>query len=161
MTAMIRTMHGVGPQVVDIFESAGFFTITSLKHFNAKSRIDELWAVINERKKSSAGIFQDSYWKRLYTRCINIIYRAKSEEATDFVPAEYMCPITLEWFHDPVVAASGISYSREAIEEHLERNSLCPVTRIDLTDSALYDNITLRKAVEQYRLHHKRFRSLS
>ena len=87
--------------------------------------------------------------------------------STDIVSsqAQYMCPITLDWFHNPVVVASGISYSRDAIEEHLGRSSLCPVTRMDLTNTPLYDffffNITLRNVVEHYRLHHQRFRILS
>ncbi|PNG99328.1 E3 ubiquitin-protein ligase, partial [Tetrabaena socialis] len=128
-----------------------------LKNFNAEDR--KRWEVINTHKV--INIFPEDYWKRLFARCIDIIFRARSAEAIDFVPVEYMCPITLDWFHDPVVAASGVSYSRDAINEHLESNKIDPVTRVDLTDTPLYANITLRRAVEHYRLHFGRFRVLA
>ena len=160
MAASIRTLEGVGPQAVEIFEAAGFRTIQHLREFNGDDR--RLWAAIETRKsRPDQAHLPAAFWRRLLTRCINIVYRARCAEATDFVPHEYMCPLTLDWFYDPVVVASGASYSRHAIEEHLKESPYDPLTRKDLTGLPIYDNIALRHAVEQYRLHHQRFRVMS
>ena len=91
-------------------------------------------------------------------RCI--IYRARSAQATDFVSDKYMCPITLDWFEDPVFVASGHSYSRHSIEGHLSRSALDPLTRMDISGKPVYANHALRAAVEHYRLHYQRFKIL-
>ena len=72
------------------------------------------------------------------TRCINVIYRARSSESADFVPHEYMCPLSLDWFEDPVVTASGHSYSRSWLSEHLDHSQSDPLTRMDLTDKIFW-----------------------
>jgi hypothetical protein len=156
MSSSIRIIEGIGPQVVEIFEAAGFRTIGQLKEFNGQDSL--LRKAIEGRKTTDEREFPESYWKRLFTRCINIIYRARSAEAVDFVPHEYMCPISLDWFHDPVVVASGITYSRTEILEHLENSTTCPITRIDIGGKPMYDNIAMRAAVEHYRLKHQRYR---
>jgi len=158
MTSSIRTIEGIGPQVVEVFEAAGFRTVRHLKDFNAQDCL--LLDVINAQKAASDGGFPDTYWKRLFTRCIDVIYRARSEEAVDFVPHEYMCPLSLDWFHDPVVVASGMTYSRGEIMEHLEQSTTCPVTRMEIRGLPIYDNIAMRVAVDHFRLHHRRFRVL-
>ena len=158
MSSSIRLIEGIGPQVVEIFEAAGFQTIGQLKCFNGQDRL--LLDTINARKASTNKQFPESYWKRLFTRCINIIYRARSAEAADFVPHEYMCPLSLDWFHDPVVVATGMTFSRAEILEHLEHSSACPITRIEIRGKPMYDNLAMRAAVEHYRLKHQRFRIL-
>jgi hypothetical protein len=158
MAGSIRTMRGIGKQVVDIFEDAGYMMIVQLENFNGDDR--RLWTAIQAKKDAGDHAFPDSYWRRLMTRCINIIYRARSAKATDYVPAEYMCPLTLDWFEDPVVTASGHSYSRAGIEEHLEESALDPMTRKEIRGMPLYPNIALRAAVDHYRLHFQCFRIL-
>lgn len=158
--ASIRTIEGIGPQVIDIFEAAGFYTIEQLVNFDGEDR--KLLEVIEARKAAKNGAFPTSYWKRLATRCINIIYRARSAEPLDFVPHEYMCPITLDWFDDPVVTASGHSYSREAILNHLSSGrDQDPLTGTRIAGKPLYDNVALKLAVEHYRRHHQLYSILS
>lgn len=155
MSASIRAIEGVGPQAADVLEGAGFRTVQDLRAFEGRDR--ELWASIEARRAAADRPFPPAYWKRLFTRCINIVYRVRSAEATPFVPHQYMCPISLDWFHDPVVVASGMSYSRDSIMEHLERSTLDPLTRENLAGKPIYDNVALRHAVEHCRLHHERF----
>jgi hypothetical protein len=152
MNGSIRTMQGIGPQAVEVFEGAGFFSIIQLHKFDGED--ERLWAAIEARKATSTHAFSDAYWKRLFTRCINIIFRARSAEATDYIPHEYMCPISLDWYHDPVTVASGQSYSRQYILDHMKHSQLDPVTRMDLTGTPMYDNVALRNAVEHFRLHY-------
>ena len=159
MAASIRTMEGIGPQVVNVFEAAGYKLIIQLKNFNGDDRL--LWEAILAMKEAGEHAFPEAYWRRLMTRCINVIYRARSSEAADYVPAEYMCPITLEWLEDPIVAASGQSYSRAAIEEHLTSSPFDPITRENIRGKPLYPNLALRSAVDHFRLHSQRFRILS
>jgi hypothetical protein len=68
-----------------------------------------------------------------------------------------MCPITLDWFLDPVVVASGYTYSRHAIEEQLELRQEDPITRMDLTGKPVYPNIAMKSAVEHYRLNYQKY----
>ena len=165
MAASIRTIDGIGKQAIEVFEAAGFYYIHQLKNFEGEDREDredrKLWQTIEAKRAQDTFDKPASYWKRLMTRCINIIYRARSAEATPFVPHEYMCPISLDWFDDPVVTAAGLSYSRETIERHLEKSKLDPMTGVDISGRELYANVALRNAVEHYRLHHQRFCILS
>lgn len=159
MAAHISTIEGIGKQAVDVFVEAGFVTIGQLRAFDGQDR--RLWEAIQKRRAAGNIDMPDSYWKILMTRCIDIIYRARSAQADPFVPAEYMCPLTLDWLRDPVVTASGHTYSRDAIEEHLARSPLDPVTRMDVSGLPLYENVAMRAAVEHYRLNYLKFSNLS
>lgn len=154
----IRTMEGIGQQVVEILEAAGYAMIVQLKNLRPFD-YKRIFTAIQAKSQKEDHAFPDSYWQRLMTRCIAVIYRAKSVEAADYVPAEYMCPLTLDWFEDPVVVANGQSYSRAAIEENLLITVLDPLTCEDIQGKPLYPNIMLRRTVEHYRLNFQRFRT--
>lgn len=135
----IRTIEGIGNQAAEILEAAGFVTVQQLRCFDGHDR--QLQDALDARRQSyiHEGITRPrSYWRRLRTRCINVIYRARSAEAVDFVPCEYMCPLSLDWFDDPVVVASGNSYSREYIVKHLMRSPLDPLTRMNIGGQPMY-----------------------
>jgi hypothetical protein len=158
MVDRINKIKGIGKQAVQVFDLAGFVYIKQLANFDMDDQ--KLLTAIQSIKNDSEQCFPDSYWRRLMTRCMNVIYRVRSAEATDFVPDEYMCPISLHWFEDPVVVASGHSYSRNYIEEHLLVSNFDPLTRMDISDKPVYANLALKSAVEHYRLHYQRFRIL-
>jgi hypothetical protein len=65
-------------------------------------------------------------------------------------PADHLCPITNEVMEDPVVAADGHSYEREAIETWFRGHNTSPMTNqvIPLT---LLPNVTLRKLIMAWR----------
>ena len=167
MSVSIRCMPGIGHQVIEVFESAGYYTIGDLTVLNRTSdglgSDKRLNAAINARKAKSDHAFPAAYWTKLFTRCIDVIYKATGgADACDFVPSEYMCPLSLEWFYDPVVVASGHSYSRLAIEEHFgtsENPSMDPITRENIFAVPLYANIALRVATDHYRKNYSRFRA--
>ncbi|GLC44208.1 hypothetical protein PLESTB_000753100 [Pleodorina starrii] len=69
---------------------------------------------------------------------------------TDIVPDCFLCPLTCEVFRDPVVAADGVTYEREAIESHLRHVHTSPVTKQRLPSKQLYDNKTMKSAVRQW-----------
>ena len=70
--ASIGTMEGVGFAALEVFETAGFNQIGQLKAFNGDDV--KLQAAINEIRQNPKNSFKDdAYWKRLFTRCINIL----------------------------------------------------------------------------------------
>ena len=68
-----------------------------------------------------------------------------------------MCPISLDWFTDPVVTPSGHTYERADLEEWIERHGTEPQTRETLTIRQLYPNIGLLATQDYYRRHHLKF----
>ncbi|XP_030643169.1 WD repeat, SAM and U-box domain-containing protein 1 [Chanos chanos] len=68
------------------------------------------------------------------------------------VPDEFVCPITREVMKDPVMAADGYSYEREAIESWLKTKNPCsPMTNLPLQTTLLTPNRTLRMAINRWR----------
>jgi len=65
------------------------------------------------------------------------------------VPDGFLCPITHSIMSDPVLASDGRTYEREAIIEWLEKHSTSPVTREELTSTALISNYALRDVIGQ------------
>lgn len=72
----------------------------------------------------------------------------------DDAPNELLCPITLELMRDPVIAADGHTYEREAITAWLEARATSPKTGEDLADSRLIPNHVLRGQVIAWRETH-------
>ncbi|KAH7512255.1 hypothetical protein FEM48_Zijuj12G0071000 [Ziziphus jujuba var. spinosa] len=68
------------------------------------------------------------------------------------VPSFFLCPISLQMMKDPVTVCTGITYDRESIEKWLfsGKNMTCPVTKIDLSDSELTPNHTLRRLIQSW-----------
>ena len=75
--------------------------------------------------------------------------RAEPGEALE-PPFEFVCPITCEIFRDPVVAADGHTYEREAIEQWIRRRARSPVTNLPLANSDLVPNINMKKLVADF-----------
>lgn len=67
------------------------------------------------------------------------------------VPEQFMCPITMNWFEDPVITPYGHSYSRAAILSALSSYNMCPMTRLPLHKEDLVSNLSLRDATEYVR----------
>lgn len=70
---------------------------------------------------------------------------------------DFQCPITHVLMENPVVAPDGWSYERAAIENWVRQHGVSPMTRQPITMNQLVPNISMRKAIEQYRLEHPDF----
>lgn len=149
MSTAVGSMKGVGPAALEVFETAGFRYIWQLQTFDGEDM--KLWKAIHEVRNTHNHVRDDAYWKRLFARCIDIIYKAKSADAADFVPDEYMCPLSLDWYLDPVVVPSGHSFSRLWIEDHLKKSTTNPLTGRSLHPGELYPNSALKEAVSSKR----------
>jgi hypothetical protein len=62
----------------------------------------------------------------------------------------------LYWLEDAVVTPQGYSFSLAVIEQSLEHQRLCPITRQPLDARQLVPNRQLQQATDHYRNHHMR-----
>jgi hypothetical protein len=75
-----------------------------------------------------------------------------------FTPVEALngleCPLTLELMEDPVIAADGHSYEREAIIQHFAVSgpaARSPITNLPFPNQNLIPNHALRKSINDHR----------
>ena len=67
---------------------------------------------------------------------------------TQHLPHSIFCPIMHAPMQDPVIAADGFSYEREALERWFEKRSISPMTRQKIP-TAMISNHTLRNTVTE------------
>lgn len=145
---------GAGPKVAEAFSRIGICTVEQLMSFDGRDR--ELYAAIESMREDS--LLDAVHWQRLFTRCVNLVFRLRNSLPTDDVPPSCMCPIDMDWFHDPVVTPAGHSYSRLAIERHLSIDQRDPVTRQPLKKEMLLDNWALAHVVRDMRIAREKFK---
>ncbi|XP_030637031.1 WD repeat, SAM and U-box domain-containing protein 1 [Chanos chanos] len=84
----------------------------------------------------------------LRSKVLRKIEELKSASVSTGVPEEYLCPITQDIMKDPVIAADGYSYEREAIESWINTKSRSsPMTNLPLQTTLLTPNRTLKMAI--------------
>ena len=62
-----------------------------------------------------------------------------------------VCPLTRQYFVDPVLTVHGKTYEREAILEHLKYHKYDPFSFQNLTEKQLFDNAIIKEMVTQMR----------
>lgn len=65
-------------------------------------------------------------------------------------PVENICPITLEVMRDPVVAADGNSYERDAIHKFFQTSRRSSLTNKNLNNTTLIPNYALGKLIADW-----------
>uniref|UniRef100_A0A4W4EXZ9 WD repeat, SAM and U-box domain-containing protein 1 n=2 Tax=Electrophorus electricus TaxID=8005 RepID=A0A4W4EXZ9_ELEEL len=84
----------------------------------------------------------------LRSRVLRKLEELRAAPVSDGIPDEYLCPITHEVMKDPVIAADGYSYEREAIESWIGTKSRSsPMTNLPLQTTLLTPNRTLKMAI--------------
>ncbi|KFQ37814.1 WD repeat, SAM and U-box domain-containing protein 1, partial [Mesitornis unicolor] len=77
--------------------------------------------------------------------------RTKTISAAVAVPDEFLCPITRELMKDPVIAADGYSYEKDAIGNWLsKKRRSSPMTNLPLPSLVLTPNRTLKMAISRW-----------
>eukprot|EP00658_Telonema_sp_P-2_P021812 TRINITY_DN18695_c0_g1_i1.p1 TRINITY_DN18695_c0_g1~~TRINITY_DN18695_c0_g1_i1.p1 ORF type:complete len:162 (+),score=46.84 TRINITY_DN18695_c0_g1_i1:402-887(+) len=70
------------------------------------------------------------------------------------VPRQFLCPITQEVMVEPVVAADGFSYEKQAISMWMARSNsgvcLSPMTRDPMEDGRLIPNQVVRSLIREF-----------
>uniref|UniRef100_A0A4W5RKR4 WD repeat, SAM and U-box domain-containing protein 1 n=1 Tax=Hucho hucho TaxID=62062 RepID=A0A4W5RKR4_9TELE len=75
----------------------------------------------------------------------------KAELTERDAPDEFLCPITREVMKDPVIAADGYSYEREAIESWISaKNRSSPMTNLPLPTTLVMPNRSLKTAIGRW-----------
>nr|XP_023695717.1 WD repeat, SAM and U-box domain-containing protein 1-like isoform X2 [Paramormyrops kingsleyae] len=88
----------------------------------------------------------------LRSKVLRKIEEMKTASDDSCVPDELLCPITREVLRDPVIAADGYSYEREAIESWVRNhNRSSPMTNLPLLTMALTPNRTLKMAISRWK----------
>uniref|UniRef100_A0A3B4X6I5 WD repeat, SAM and U-box domain-containing protein 1 n=1 Tax=Seriola lalandi dorsalis TaxID=1841481 RepID=A0A3B4X6I5_SERLL len=91
----------------------------------------------------------------LRNKLLRKVEELKSESACSGIPDEFLCPITRELMKEPVIAADGYSYEREAIESWINtKNRSSPMTNLPLLTTLLTPNHTLKMAIGRWKTSH-------
>ncbi|KAM6129923.1 WD repeat, SAM and U-box domain-containing protein 1 isoform 2-T2 [Pterocles gutturalis] len=87
--------------------------------------------------------------------------RMNTRSAPVPIPDELLCPITRELMKDPVIAADGYSYEKEAIENWISKNRRSsPMTNLPLPSIMLTPNRTLKMAISRWLETHQKQRAV-
>jgi hypothetical protein len=74
----------------------------------------------------------------------------KVEDKAGSCPEQLICPITGCPMEDPVVAADGHSYDREAILQWFASSTMSPMTGMRMQTTQVFPNFTLRQLSEEF-----------
>ncbi|XP_041857271.1 WD repeat, SAM and U-box domain-containing protein 1-like isoform X2 [Melanotaenia boesemani] len=81
-------------------------------------------------------------------RLLRKIEALKAQQSGSEAPNHFLCPITQELMKDPVIAADGFSYEREAMESWIQgKNKTSPMTNLPLRTTLLTPNRSLKMAI--------------
>ncbi|KAK2853859.1 hypothetical protein Q5P01_006520 [Channa striata] len=91
----------------------------------------------------------------LRSKLLRKVEELKSDSVCSDIPDEFLCPITREPMKDPVIAADGYSYERDAIESWIHtKNRSSPMTNLPLLTTLLTPNYTLKMAIGRWKTSH-------
>jgi len=65
-------------------------------------------------------------------------------------PESFLCPITQDVMHDPVISSDGYTYEKDAITLHLRSSPLSPMTRQAVDTNALIPNRALKDTISEW-----------
>ncbi|XP_049899644.1 WD repeat, SAM and U-box domain-containing protein 1 isoform X3 [Epinephelus moara] len=97
----------------------------------------------------------------LRSKLLRKVEELKSDSVCIGIPDEFLCPITRELMREPVIAADGYSYEREAIESWINtKNRSSPMTNLPLLTTLLTPNHTLKMAIGRWKTSHQHVKDL-
>ncbi len=171
MATPLADIDGVGAATLRVFHAAGFTHVRDLMNPTGQESRKGLWPllerdVLARRIQETIDALKASrdepartheYWRHMASRCNTVIRRLRHSEALPFAPDCLCCPITMDWFLDPVVTKYGESYERDAIERHVRDHGTDPLSRRPLSLEDLFPNRAMREAVQYHQRHFLRF----
>ncbi|XP_032358135.1 WD repeat, SAM and U-box domain-containing protein 1 isoform X2 [Etheostoma spectabile] len=91
----------------------------------------------------------------LRSKILRKVEELKNDSVCSGIPDEFLCPITRELMKEPVIAADGYSYEREAIDSWINhKNRSSPMTNLPLLTTLLTPNHTLKMAIGRWKTSH-------
>jgi U-box domain len=79
---------------------------------------------------------------------------SKHDDDDLLIPEEFICPLTLELFHNPVVTRWGHSFERGALLRWLKHQEGCPLTRKPMSLRDIIANSALKERIEEWKVKH-------
>ncbi len=67
------------------------------------------------------------------------------------IPEEFLCPVRLEMFKDPVILPGGQTIEREAFQDHARRSNIDPMNRGEIYDVAPNGHKTMKSEYQNLR----------
>jgi len=139
-----------------LLQSAGYSTFQDLidadvDDYTENGPVRRLHDAVQQAKERHPRILATT-WDKFIVQGYNAIVIAKSAELQE-VPKCFECPLSHDWFSDPVIAPSGITYERTWIERWLHSTETEPITKQPLKPSELISNRALKDAVSKYKAH--------
>ncbi|KAL4569411.1 hypothetical protein LXL04_025047 [Taraxacum kok-saghyz] len=86
----------------------------------------------------------------------NHVDEVNNVQTSPVIPADFLCPISLELIRDPVIVSTGQTYERSYIQRWINcGNTTCPKTRQKLQNLTLTPNNVLKHLITQWCTNHK------
>ncbi|KAI8369815.1 hypothetical protein EDC96DRAFT_503481 [Choanephora cucurbitarum] len=80
-----------------------------------------------------------------------VFVHSKENSMRREIPEAYLDKISFNIMHDPVFTPDGITYERQSLIDHFQRNgSFDPISRRPCTEQQLIPNLSLREAIEDF-----------
>ena len=73
----------------------------------------------------------------------------------NLLETNFVCPITLQLFENPVIAADGQTYERDAIVQWIARVGTSPITREPLDSNTLRPNRIIKNLIDELKKRNK------
>ncbi|KFO85593.1 WD repeat, SAM and U-box domain-containing protein 1, partial [Buceros rhinoceros silvestris] len=125
----------------DLADFVGLFKINNIDGKELLNLTKE--SLANELKIESLGLRSKVLQKIEELRTTTLTVPA--------APDEFLCPITRELMKDPVIAADGYSYEKEAMENWISsKRRSSPMTNLPLPSLTLTPNRTLKMAISRW-----------
>ena len=152
-----RRGFDIGEKTLAVFRECNLFSVQDVRNIeddDFTAQIADAIARMCPRGEQPT----DLKWRQMAARCKRVRRKLKNASAQPFEPEHLCCPISWSLFEDPVITPDGITFSRQAIEDHLRLNgNICPMTRKPLSTDQLIPNRSLRSVVEYYQTNYLRF----
>ena len=115
-------------------------------------REDETVAAVATCTPEASDVEQDTTTATCQEHAEDTERTEDDDASTSDIPEEFICPLTLEIFTDPLMDKRGMNWERSAILEWLNRgNTTCPLTREPMSFRSLIPNVNLRTRVEHWK----------
>lgn len=131
-----------------------FAKMAALLQQDYHHKIDEINRVkvskeVKDYKLTSLAVQYNDDYKNLVAIFSNSTNHA-TVPVVEEPPDHFLCPITFQLMHDPVVSPSGFTYEKSVLCDALERNPTDPLTRKKITIEECYPNTNLKQAIDDY-----------
>ncbi|XP_075567021.1 WD repeat, SAM and U-box domain-containing protein 1 isoform X3 [Pelecanus crispus] len=124
----------------DLADFVGLFKVNNIDGKELLNLTKE--SLTNELKIESLG---------LRSKVLQKIEELRMKTISVTIPDEFLCPITRELMKDPVIAADGYSYEKEAMENWItNKRRSSPMTNLPLPSLMLTPNRTLKMAISRW-----------